>query len=178
MLHWPRVTLLSLALSVSVGLPIAFAQSPLERIVGPDAEGHPILVQDFFGISVSAIGRAARVPIGVEFRAGDDELPQGGPRFAATGYPLRAVLNALISLKPGYEWREIDGVIVIRPTEAWGASTYPRNTPVRALSIQGIRTGEALTLAAAALGSRQRDAMPASDTKRFSCEFEGGSAID
>jgi hypothetical protein len=75
---------------------------------------------------LTLIARSARVPIGFEEVAGVP-LPFDGdltkiPLSARTdliGLTVGEALNALVSADPRYRWSEQDGVILIRPVEAW-----------------------------------------------------------
>ena len=87
----------------------------LDRIVRIGASGRPLVVNG--PSAVRDLANATRVPMGIEFLG-----PGNPPRSAeipATGRTLREVLDAMVAIDPRYEWREMDGVIVIRPTASW-----------------------------------------------------------
>jgi hypothetical protein len=72
------------------------------------------------------IARSARVPIGFEELAGIPVLDDGdlstipfSARTDLTGLSVGDALDALVSADPRYSWREQDGVIMIRPVQAW-----------------------------------------------------------
>jgi hypothetical protein len=89
----------------------------LDRIVGIGPNELPLVVNGPFPSSVRDLANATRVPMGIEF-LGPGRHPISG-RIPATGRTLREVLDAMIAVNPQYEWREMDGVIVIRPVAAW-----------------------------------------------------------
>jgi hypothetical protein len=44
---------------------------------------------------------------------------------------VREILDLLCMADPRYEWREMAGVIVVRPTEAWDDPMHPLHLPIR-----------------------------------------------
>lgn len=105
----PRVLRLMSALTI-VTVPIVEAQPALDRQIGPDTSGHPIVVTHIQARLVGALARAAGVPMGIE-------LAPGTPRKVSprrlTGLTVREADDVLAAVDPRYEWREMDGVIVI-----------------------------------------------------------------
>jgi hypothetical protein len=82
------------------------------------------------GALVAQIGRALRVPVGFE-NTRDCELTRRGkpgPDAECTeglsGKSARQAFDYLMTFRPGCSWRELDGVIVVRPEAAWDD---PRN---------------------------------------------------
>lgn len=138
-------------LLVSIGSTPTLAQSPLtERVlttVGrsdaaffasprPDAEQLRFLL--------SLIARSARVPIGFEEAAGvpmpyDGNLSTVPPsaRTVLIGLTVGEALDALVAADPRYSWREQDGVILVRPVEAWADSAHFLDTPLNGLHLRG-----------------------------------------
>jgi hypothetical protein len=48
-------------------------------------------------------------------------------------------LNAVVEANPRYEWRALgDGVVVVRPKNAWNDSSNPFNRPVRNLRVENV----------------------------------------
>jgi hypothetical protein len=75
---------------------------------------------------LTLIARSARIPIGFEEVAGIPVLDDGdlsaiplSARTDLTGLRVGDALDALVSADPRYGWREQDGVILIRPVQAW-----------------------------------------------------------
>lgn len=75
---------------------------------------------------LTLIARSARVPIGFEEVAGRPTRFDGNlssiPSAARTlliGLTVGEALDVIVSADPRYRWREQDGVILIRPVEAW-----------------------------------------------------------
>ena len=80
---------------------------------------------------LTLIARSARVPIGFEEVAG---IPVPGfgnlstipvsERTDLVGLSVGDALDALVSADPRYGWREQDGVILIRPVQAWADPSH------------------------------------------------------
>jgi len=119
--------------------------SPLDRPIGEFRIPSTFKPCDVHGV-VEKIGRVAGVPVG--FEAGPDCADQsasevmGGPMPGArvetggdtvdlTGETLRAALDAMTARARDYMWKEIDGVIVVRPKEAWDNVWDPLTVPFR-----------------------------------------------
>src|SRR5262249_25737335 len=93
-----------------------------DRIVGTRRGGQPLVIKGT--LELAELADAVGVPIGLEIG------PPAGRRapevsIAATGRRLGEVLTAFVTQDPTYEWREMDGVIVIRPKAAWNDSEHP-----------------------------------------------------
>ena len=97
--------------------PPASSSALADRIVGTTSDDRPVIVRGPFASALSLLGTATKVPMGIEFLG--PEYPALGEDISATGRTLRDVLDAIIAVDPRYEWRELPGVIVIRPAVAW-----------------------------------------------------------
>jgi hypothetical protein len=75
------------------------------------------------------------------------------------GVTLRQALDAAVSADRRYEWRDVDGVVVVRPVAAWHDATHPLLQSTHAL---GSRHPRLLELLDAAPGSPLFDALNAS----------------
>jgi len=115
----------------------AFAQAPLtDRVVRPlGMEDGSLFVypgpsRSHFRFIVAMLARSARVPLGFEEVAEQPEKHDGNPgnvpvddRTPLLGLTIGRALNALVAADPRYAWREQDGVLIIRPVEAWSDPT-------------------------------------------------------
>ena len=74
-------------------------------------------------MAVSFVARHAKIPAGFENTADCNFSPRAlRPEVGdvvLTGMTARQAFDHLIELMPGYLWREIDGVVVVRPVSAW-----------------------------------------------------------
>ena len=52
------------------------------------------------------------------------------------GVPLRHALDAAVLADHRYEWREVDGVVVVRPRAAWRDRDHPLLRPVTAADLE------------------------------------------
>jgi len=100
-------------------------------------------------------------------------VPPVGTRL--TGLTLRDALDTL-AREAGYEWREMDGVIVLRPRRAWVALSHPLDIEVEPVRLEEAIAQQALALACAVLGASDSPQMP--ERRRFSFTFPGGRLID
>jgi len=112
---------------------VAAQDAPItDRIVAPfGAEDgalfvHGAMSRSHFRLVVNLIGRAARVPVGFaeiaaarEPHDGDVSRVPMAERVYLTGLTIGAALDHLVAADPRYAWREIDGVLLIRPVRAW-----------------------------------------------------------
>lgn len=98
----------------------------LDRPVGADVHGRPLLLSGVLGSAVRDLATAAKVPMGLELVPGAPKIIRRA--VTATGVPLRQVLDGLLTTDPRYEWRYLDGVVVVRPRASW-------DDPAHALSV-------------------------------------------
>jgi hypothetical protein len=126
-----RVALVCVACTLSVP---TFAQSPFsDRVLTSLGREDAVFFispnpgEERIRFLLALIARSARVPIGFEEQAGS-LLPFDGDlskipvsvRTNFIGLTVGEALSALVAADPRYSWREQDGVILIRPVEAWG----------------------------------------------------------
>jgi hypothetical protein len=117
----------------------------LDRIVGRKANSLPLLVRG--PIDVPELATAARVPMGVELMpVSEPRVLTKGDGTNVTGMALRDALAALIALDPRYEWREMDGVIVVRPVSVWTDTGHPLLREVAAAHISRVTLQDAVAL--------------------------------
>ena len=92
---------------------------------------------------LTLIARSARVPIGFEEVAGTPMPFEGNlstiPPSARTvliGLTVSDALDALVAADPRYSWREQDGVLLIRPAEAWDDPAHFLHTQLSAFHLR------------------------------------------
>ena len=152
------------------GISPASAQTVVDRIVGLSEAGTPLTVWQINGQQIATLGKAAGVPMGFE---GTLPVRRELLSIVASKRPLRAVLNALVAADPRYEWREDDGVIVVRPIESWGNVSSALHAPVAGTTLDNITAGDALDYLSELVGARRQ--FLELDTQRFSVEIRDGS---
>jgi hypothetical protein len=154
--------LLLIPLLASVNIRSAEAQAVLDRIVGPTEFGDPVFLRGVDGQQLAILGRAAGVAIGFE-----GIVPvRYRSSIRATARPLRTVLDTLVHADPRYEWREDDGVIVVRPVAAWSDDSSALHAPIDALMLEDVTARDVLNLLAQMVGAQAPDI--GHDTRRFS----------
>lgn len=155
----------------------ARAQSALDRPVGVDFSGRPLVIQKLTATDIGALAAAARVPMGFEGAS------DGGPRaikVEASGKPLRAVLDAIVAADPRYEWRDETGVAVLRPIAAWTDGNNPLYRNAGAIRFDDVGVSDALQIVVALFG---QDLHPShrtnlSETRRFTLDVPPGTVFD
>ena len=87
---------------------------------------------------------------------------------------LRAVLEAITAADPRYEWREDDGVVVVRPVAAWADPAHLLHSEVDALKRDNIQSKDAYDLLAHMLGFQTDPVGGPGDTRPFSVDLRSG----
>ena len=126
------VLLSSIALLLLLPVSSARAQPALDRTVGLTDYQQPLVINKLDGHAIGSLARAADVPMGFE-----GLVPLDTPlSIRATTRKVRDVLDALIAADPRYEWREDDGVVVVRPVEAWNDQASALNNTVDGVKLE------------------------------------------
>jgi hypothetical protein len=148
----------------------------LDRIVGPTKRGEPLAVSSVHDLA--ALAEAIGGPAGLELLPPEVRESFFAPnRLPITGLPLRDALLVLASRDPGYEARELDGVLVLRPPASWSDGAHPLLRPVRNVRLQNVTVGQAIQTITSLLG-RKEPIGPMLDTRRFSVVLTRGSILD
>jgi hypothetical protein len=130
-----RITLVLIA---SVALPAStFGQSRTEsRVIAENLTAYvPLALCGVPGIA-RRIAESSGIPAGIESVPACRDLdPQPPPRWQAEpitflGMTVAHALDRLMTLDPRYRWTETDGVIIVRPLEAWTDAKHFLATPV------------------------------------------------
>ncbi len=165
-----NVALLS-AVLVSGSVSQTQAQPVLDRVVGHTIWG-PVTITKLTGQTLNPLVEAVRVPMGLETISPVDDH---GWKVNATGMTLRGALDAIVAADPRYEWREDNGVVVIRPVAAWANARHLLYTPVAGLK-RNIHSADPIALLGHMFGLREPVANGPGDTKMFSVDLPAGDA--
>lgn len=98
--------------------------------------------------TVEHISRFARVPVGFEHTA--NCAPQGWGRrpeadaAVLDGLTPRRMFDQLVAARPDYAWKEIDGVVVLRPVVAWQDTANVLARPVAPFAVTNRRPHDLL----------------------------------
>lgn len=154
----------------------ARGQSALDRPVGVDFFGRPLVIEKLTTSDIGALAAAAHVPMG--FEGAPD-----GPRAVnveASGKTLRAVLDAIVAADPRYEWREDAGVALLRPTLAWTDSNSPLYRNVGAIRFDDVGVSDALQIVVSMFGQDLHPSQRTNlgETRRFTLDAPPGTVFD
>jgi hypothetical protein len=149
------------------------AQSAAERVIGADDHGAPVTVRHLEDLG--RLARASGVPIGVEQLAGTAFSPLG--EFIATGLTLRAALDEVQRRDSRYSWRDVNGVIVVRPNTEWDRAGHVLDSQVGPVRASRIAARHALRIACAAVGALNPK-LGHDDTLVFDLDFPGGTLFE
>ena len=159
--------------------PASVSDAMLDRIVGLASTGHPIEMIGYRGPGpLGDLARTTGVPFGSESWPPNDPSPSWGSRSAVlTGKTLREALDTIVDLDPRFAWRNMGGVIVMRPVSAWNDSRHQLSQAFRGFS-GTVPTGEAVAQLAAHLGSELQFGVPYQDDTVLSLDLPAGRTID
>ena len=95
-----------------------------------------------------------------------------------SGLTLRQALDAYVAADRRYEWREMDGVVVMRPAASWQRADHRLEAAAGAVRVREARLSELFdALRAAVVSERQPPALPFGEERRVSLDFPGGSVL-
>jgi len=164
--------LLAGLVSINIG-----AQSDIDRPVGQDFFGKPLVIKKLTATEIGALAAAAHVPMGFESQGAADAADLN---VRASGRPLRAVLDAIVAADPRYEWRDEAGVAVLRPATAWTDRDDYLYRSAPAIRFDDVGASDALQLVVALFGqdlhASQRSTL--GDIKRFTLDVPAGTVLD
>ena len=94
------------------------------------------------------IARTANVPLGFEGVPGcgfgrRTSVPSGFGRVLDASTP-REAFDEVVALNRNFQWQEIDGVVVVRPTAAWDDPENLLNVPAHAFQLMNVAADDAL----------------------------------
>jgi hypothetical protein len=96
--------------------------------------------------AVMRLGEAAGVLTGAErFPGTCNSVPLPHEEIVQLqGLTVEAALTRIVEIDPRFEWRERNGVIVLRPVEAWSASDNPLNNEIGSFATRDRNSSGAL----------------------------------
>ena len=160
-----RTCIAVVVLATFAGVTAAHAQAVAETVVSDQST---LIVNDIDGHNVISLAIAAKVPVGFEAT-----VPVAGKFSIKTaGRRLREILDEMVAADSRYEWREMEGVIVIRPARAWSAPS-PLNGLTGTVSLRNVVAAEALDAIARLIGQTATGHF-IPDSHTFSVEVPSG----
>jgi hypothetical protein len=164
---------LSIVLFVVLDVTLAVAQPVLERVVGLDPSEQPVTITRIDGQTIGTLARASGVPMGFEGLQPSNMLMA----VVATKRSLRDVLDEMVAADRRYEWREDDGVIVVRPVEAWNDQSSSFNRPIDGITLQNVTATDLFPVLTRIVGVRVVPTTGLADTKRMSLQIANDSTL-
>lgn len=166
--------------------------APEERVLGPDVEIRLPSNTSALDESLRSIARASGVLIGFETVLDTDEgFTRTEYGWSPRGQTVGKALDDLIALHPAYEWRNVNGVIHVRPKTAFSDPNHFLNRSAGRIELK-----DALPLHATFEAHRifvpdcevrhkiytdQRDefleTLPPAERQTLTLSFKGGTAI-
>ena len=150
--------------------------SILDRIVGTGHLGEPIRAHTVNEQLARDVANAVGVPIGFESLRAAEPLAWLSDGVSLSGMTLQQALAVLVALDPRYEWRDANGVIALRPVNAWLASDNPLFQLVPAVQLQDVPASKAIAKVSALLSAPRQTEFP--DTRAFSVDVPRGTLFD
>jgi hypothetical protein len=140
--------------------------------------------QAMFG-SVFAALRPLSVPFGfeeagalAEYTVATGRWPRPSKSMKVGGLTVRAALDAIVAADPRYEWRYVDGVVVMRPVASAGDSTHPLLRVLPPVYLERVTGGQAIDAVNEATGHAVEPVISFPSTHAFSVAFTGGPLVD
>jgi hypothetical protein len=129
--------------------------------------------------SIFELAAAVLVPMGIQLLPPDNNRRARSvlEPFSASGMRLRDVLARQTMLDRRYEWRELDGVIVLRPVAAWSDPTDPLFRLVPGVDLQATAS-RMVGAAVCAVGGPAGSGKCLLDGRVFSVDVPGGTLLD
>jgi hypothetical protein len=154
--------------------------SALDTVVGKKADGYPLVLSVMGPSTLWEIATAANVPFGIEFSEAPPPVRLAGAsvEVVATGRTVREVLDVLVVRDSRYEWREIDGVVVVRPVASWSDAGNPLFARVPDMQIDDRPMTEVVKAVVGALGALDQRYSTFPDNRHLSVSVLHGTALD
>ena len=148
---------------ILLGSAVAAAQdtaSPLERLIDTDYSLRLPVHECTVPGTVAGLARRFHFNAGVEYLPVDCQLhwrqtASNGESVNLRGLTIREALGKLSALDPRYRWAESDGLIVMRPLEAWADPKNLLNYTAGSFELTDVNFGGALDAVVSALTGEQ-----------------------
>jgi hypothetical protein len=181
--------------AVMAGLAVAaplYAQNttiaPLERLIENDFRVALTATDCTVPSAAFALARHYRLAVGVEYprsacaRLGSEPARAENDLVNLRGLTVGDALKKLTTLDPRYRWMESDGVIIVRPVEAWSDPRNMLNYQTESFVLKDATLGEALNAVVTAITGTGRDHPFSESTeqgaRRFDVTIRGRSAAE
>lgn len=134
---------------------------PLERFIDIDYRIRVPVNDCAVPAAVEGLARRYHLLAGAEYLPVDcsriwREASRTGELLNLRGMTIRAALEKLSALDPRYRWIESDGVLVIRPVDAWADRTNMLNYTTSSFVLDEVNLGGALDVVVSAITGTAR----------------------
>jgi hypothetical protein len=134
---------------------------PLERLVDTTYEVRLPAHECTVPSAVLGLARRYRFIAGAEYLMVDcqkrwNEAPRDGDTINLQGLSIGDALQKLAAIDPRYRWVERDGLVVVRPLEAWADPKNTLNFTAESFVLDDVNVGGALDAVVAALTGESR----------------------
>jgi hypothetical protein len=139
------------------------------------------------GMIFDQVSRAAGVPLVFENLRGCYPGPRSALRPSVQSgqtKSARQLLNELTTLVPQFAWREMNGIVVVRPRDAWESSADPLNQAIGSLDFRESsleNVVEAIVNSTTSLRVLPQSRLippPAWSTRPLTMRFQGGTVLE
>ena len=139
------------------------------------------------GMVFDQVSRAVSVPLVFENLRGCPPAPRSTVRpsvQSGQSRSARQLLDELTTLVPQYAWREMNGVVVVRPREAWESSADPLSQPIGSLDFREsglenvVETIVNSTTSLRVLSQSRLLPSPEWSNRPLTMRFQGGTVLD
>ncbi len=123
------------------------------------------------------VGMTADVSVGFE-QASSPTAAMDGPRQSLLGLSARQIFDALVTRNPQYQWREMNGVAVVRPATAWADAKDVLNRQVPPAQWTSVTVEQATALMTILVGAGHGVRVLRGVGNTFSVRFDGGTVLE
>jgi hypothetical protein len=164
---------------------VAGQQALVDRVIQQPEGPGAITLSPWVG-NVEKVCQAAKIPCVLEWARppSSASVPADAARVELRGRSVRAVLDDLVPVGSPYRWRVVNGVVVVRPSEAWDSPVNPLNRRVAPLAVSGVDPDVALKIIVAAIRGVEPPASDAAGSRwpplgwTVSLSVAAGSGLD
>ena len=135
---------------------------------------------DFLSSSLKVpmgLQRLPALPLMIDPASLSPDPPPPPDPITISDRPLGEALSTFVNLDPRYSWSEIDGVIAIRPYDAWRDPKDPLNHPLPRVIANNRPTSEVIGLIWTLVG-RPFDWTGFPETRPISIDVSNGTLVD
>src|SRR5688572_21169638 len=166
------------------------AVPPLERLIDSDFRVRSTITDCTVASAAFGLARRYQFPVGIEYprsecaRLGSEQGRTDGELLNFRGMTVGDALKKLSALDPRYRWMESDGVVIVRPVEAWSDAKNMLNYETKSFVLKDATLADALNAIGAAITGTGREHPFSESTEQGARRFNvstratAGEALD